>query len=159
MTARPFLLDTSVLLQLIRGRELGRYINTTFDLAKAVHRPLVSIVTHGEIWVLADRNSWGNEKREALTKMLSSLVTVDLDDQAVLDAYVEIDRACRTAVRGARALGDNDLWIASTTKAADAVLLTTDRDFLHLHPNNCFVQWIDPQSRLSEQQGGVQESF
>lgn len=151
MTARPFLLDTNVLLHLIRGGDLGRYINVTFELANVVHRPLVSIVTHGEIWVLADRNEWRNEKREALTKMLSSLVTVDLDDQAILDAYVEMSRASQTAEGGARTLGDNDLWIASTTKAADAVLLTTDRDFLHPHPDHCFVHWIDPQSKLPEQ--------
>jgi hypothetical protein len=91
--------------------------------------------------------------------MLESLVTINLDDQAVLDAYVEVSRACETAVGGARVLGDNDLWIASTTNAADGVLLTADRDFLHLHPGHCFVQWIDPQSRLPEPQGGVQQSF
>jgi tRNA(fMet)-specific endonuclease VapC len=159
VTVRPFLLDTSVLLHLIRGRELGRYINVTFDLTNVVHRPLLSVVTYGEIWVLADRNGWGSEKREALTRMLNSLVMVDLDDQSVLDAYVEMDRACRTAKSGAKTLGDNDLWIASTTKAAGAVLLTTDRDFMHLHPDHCFVHWIDPRSKLSEQQTGVQKTL
>jgi predicted nucleic acid-binding protein len=159
MTARPFLLDTSVLLHLIRGRELGQYINVAFDLANVVHRPLVSIVTHGEVWVLADRNGWGEKKRDALTKMLDSLVTVDLDDQAILDAYVNVSRACRTAKGGARVIGDNDLWIAATTQAADAVLLTTDRDFLHLHPGHCFVHWIDPLTKPPEPQGGVQQTF
>lgn len=62
MTAHPYLLDTNVLLHLIRGGDLGRYISITFDLANTVHRPLVSIVTHGEIWALADRNSWGTDK-------------------------------------------------------------------------------------------------
>lgn len=157
MTARPFLLDTSVLLHLLRGRDLGRYINITFDLANVVHRPLVSIISHGEIWVLADRNGWGERKRTALVRMLDSLVTVDLDDQAILDAYVEVSRACQTVRKGARVLGDNDLWIASTTKAAYAVLLTTDRDFLHLHPDHCLVHWIDPESKLTEPQGSYQQ--
>ena len=156
MTTRPYLLDTSVLLPLIRGRDLGRYISVTFDLANTVHRPLVSIVTHGEIWALADRHSWGHDKRAVLTKMLDSLVTISLDDQAILDAYVYMDRACRSMPKGAIVLGKNDLWIASTAKAADAVLLTTDRDFLPLHPTHCLVQWIDPESKLPGQQAGSQ---
>jgi tRNA(fMet)-specific endonuclease VapC len=156
MTARPYLLDTSILLPLIRGRDLGRYISVTFDLANTVHRPLVSIVTHGEIWALADRHSWGPDKLAALTKMLDSLVTISLDDQAILDAYVYMDRACRSMPKGAIVLSKNDLWIASTTKAADAVLLTTDRDFLPLHPIHCLVQWIDPKSKLPGQQAGSQ---
>src|ERR1019366_4150966 len=101
MSEPPYLLDTSILLHLIRGKDLGRYINITFDLANAVHRPLVSIVTHGEIWALADRHEWGTDKRAALTKMLDSLVTITLDDQAILDAYVYMDRACRSMPGGA----------------------------------------------------------
>jgi tRNA(fMet)-specific endonuclease VapC len=159
MTAHPYVLDTSVLLHLIRGRDLGRYINVMFDLANVVHRPLISIVTHGEIWALADRNGWQTEKRKALTRMLDSLVTIDLNDQAILDAYVAVDRACRTAKDGARVLGDNDMWIASTAKAAEAVLLTTDRDFLPLHPDHCLVHWIDPHSKSPGGQNGLQRTF
>jgi tRNA(fMet)-specific endonuclease VapC len=156
MTAKPYLLDTNVLLHLIRGRDLGRYIEATFELENPVYRPLVSIVAHGEIWALAERNAWGPEKRAALEAMLDNLITIDLNDQSILDAYVEMDGACRGAPGGARSLGDNDLWIASTTRAAEAVLLTTDRDFLHLHPDHCFVHYIDPKSRLAGTQEGAQ---
>jgi len=45
---------------------------------------------------------------------------------------------------GARILSKNDLWIAATTKAASAVLVTTDKDFLCLHPEPCAVHYIDP---------------
>jgi predicted nucleic acid-binding protein len=88
--------------------------------------------------------------------MLDSLVTIDLNDQSILDGYVEMDRACRAAAGGARNLGDNDLWIASTARAAEAVLLTTDKDFLPLHPDHCLVQYIDQASRLADSQQGVQ---
>lgn len=159
MSARPYLLDTSVLLHLIRGRDLGRYIKTTFQLENTVYRPLVSIVTHGEIRALAERNGWRHDKRTALTEMLDHLVTIDLNNEAILDAYVEMDNACRSVSRGARNLGDNDLWIASTTRAADAVLLTTDQDFLHFHPNHCFVQYIDQASRLPDTEQGVQHDL
>lgn len=33
----------------------------------------------------------------------------------------------------ARNMGKNDLWIAATASALDLTLLTTDRDFDHLH--------------------------
>lgn len=88
--------------------------------------------------------------------MLDSLVTISLDDQAILDAHVYMDRACRSMPKGAIVLSKNDLWIASTTKAADALLLTTDKDFLPLHPKHCLVHWIDPESKLPGQQAGSQ---
>lgn len=156
MTAKPYLLDTSVLLHLIRGRQLGRSINATFQLENPVYRPLVSIVTHGEIWALAGRNGWGDEKRAALRVMLDNLVTIDLNNEAILDAYVVVEAACRAAPGGARNLGNNDLWIAATTRASGAVLLTTDKDFLVLHPDPCFVQYIDESSRLPEPEQGTQ---
>jgi tRNA(fMet)-specific endonuclease VapC len=156
MSPRPYVLDTCVVLHLIRGHALGEYIRVTFQLESPAYRPLVSIVTHGEIWALADRNHWGDDKRAGLNQMLDSLVTIDLNDQSILDGYVEMDRACRAAAGGARNLGDNDLWIASTARAAEAVLLTTDKDFLPLHPDHCLVQYIDQASRLADSQQGVQ---
>jgi len=141
---RPLLLDTNILVHLIRGKELGRKIMLQFDLANAVHRPLISIVTVGEIRSLADQFQFGGEKREFLRKLLESLVVLDISDNSVIDAYVEVDRACHQAAGGARALSQNDLWIAATARAADAVLLTADKDFLFLHPHTCFVHYLDP---------------
>lgn len=108
----------------------------------------MSIVSHGEIWVLADRNTWGQEKREALSVMLDNMVTIDLNDRTVIQAYVDVERASQNLAVGSRILSNNDLWIAACTKAADAILLTTDKDFLHLHPVQCVVTYIDPRSQL-----------
>ncbi len=47
-------------------------------------------------------------------------------------------------------MSNNDAWIAASAKAAEAVLLTTDRDFLHLHPNHCFVHFVDPRPFLNK---------
>jgi len=136
------------LLHLLRGKQLGQFINQTFSLSHAVHRPLVSVVSHGELWVIAERNSWGDARKRAVSAMLDNLVTVDLNDQSVVEAYVEMERASRQLVGGARILSNNDLWIAACTKAADAILLTTDKDFLHFHPNHCLVTYIPPESQL-----------
>lgn len=139
-----YLLDTNVILHLVRGNELGKHLAGTFGLLDAINRPLVSIVTHGELLVIADANGWGEKKRKALAIALDNLVTIDLNHEQVLVSYVAIDRACRKNPGGARLISNNDTWIAATAKAADAVLLTTDRDFLHLNPNHCLVQFVDP---------------
>ncbi len=109
MTTAPYLLDTGILLLLVRGGALGKYVRATFKLDDAVFRPLVSIVAHGEIWVLADRNHWGTEKRQSLRELLEGWVTMDINNQEVLDAYVELDRVSQDHPDGARALSDNDL--------------------------------------------------
>ena len=144
MSSGPLLLDTNILLELVRDKDLGKQISSQFNLNGAVHRPLISIVTVGEIWALADQFGFGENKREFLKKVLATLVILDINHESVLDAYVEIDRACRKAKGGARILSKNDLWIAATTKATGAMLVTMDKDFLCLHPEPCPVHYIDP---------------
>lgn len=128
-------------LQLLRGKALGKYLASTFGLLDTVNRPLVSIVTHGELLVMADRRSWGEKKREALQNALDNLVTIDLNDRAVLQAYSDVQRFSQ---RAGRELNPNDAWIAACAKAADAILLTTDGDFKHLKPPDWPVHYVDP---------------
>ena len=143
--ARPvFLLDTNVVLHLVRGNALGKHLATTFELMNSVHRPLVSVVTHGELRLIAARNGWGAEKLGALENALDNLVTIDLNSEAVLSAYVEVQQTSRQALGGSRELKANDAWIAACAKAADATLLTTDRDFSHLKAPDWPVQFCDP---------------
>ena len=144
MPAPLYLLDTGVVLNLVRANAVGRYLATTFDLNNPKFRPMVSIVSHGELPVLADRNNWGEKKNTALENALAGLVTIDIDSPEILDAYVEVDRKSRAHPKGARAMSDNDSWIAACAIATGAVLLTTDKDFLHLSPHLCKVQWVDP---------------
>lgn len=144
MSYGPFLLDTSIVLHLVRNKDLGKRISAQFALADTIHRPLISVVTVGEIWSLADQFNFGSVKRDFLARVLETLVILDINDQSIFEAYVEVDRACRKAKGGARILSKNDLWIAATAKAANAVLLTTDKDFLVLHPEPCPVQYVDP---------------
>jgi tRNA(fMet)-specific endonuclease VapC len=144
MSLRPLLLDTNILLALVRDRELGKRVSAQLGLQSAVHRPLISIVTVGEIWALADQFGFGEAKRVFLKKVLETLVVLDISHETVLEAYVEVDRACRKAKGGARILSKNDLWIAATARAADALLVTMDKDFLCLHPDPCTVHFVEP---------------
>lgn len=140
-----YLLDTNVILALVRGKALGKYIEATFGLIPGNRRPLISVVTHGEMRVLASRNGWGTAKLDALQNALDALVTVDINIAAVIDAYVEIDVYSQQHPAGDRNMGKNDLWIAACAKASGATLLTTDKDFDHLNPTLLTVQYIDPQ--------------
>jgi tRNA(fMet)-specific endonuclease VapC len=154
-----YLLDTNILLALIRGNELGRYIRQTYGLDNPTNRSVISVVSHGEIWAIAQRNSWGDKKRDALRKMLENLVTLDLNSELIIAAYVEVDAANGAVPGGARQLSNNDMWIAASTKAAGATLLTTDQDFQHLHPNVFTVQYIDPRSKLPAASSGTQQTI
>lgn len=134
MSERLYLLDTNILLALVRGEELGSHIDQSFGLRRARQLHLICIVSHGEIWVLARRNNWGPRKRQTLQIILDNLVTVHLDHPAVIEAYVHLDLFSQNHPQGARNMGKNDLWIAAAARASGATLLTTDQDFAHLIP-------------------------
>jgi tRNA(fMet)-specific endonuclease VapC len=143
VSQRIYLLDTSVILPLVRGNTLGRHIDQRFGLGSATQRPFVSVVSLGEVRVLAKRNDWGDAKLRALSNALDNLVVVDINHPSVLDAYVELDLVSQCHSDGARNMGKNDLWIAACAKAAGATLLTTDNDFSHLIPEHVDGEVID----------------
>ena len=144
MATPLYLLDTNILLALIRGKELGERIETSYHLEEQLYRPLVSVVSHGEIWVLAKYKEWPRQKQDALGKMLASLVTVDITND-VIDAYVDIDLFSRK-LKPAVTMQKNDVWIAAAAKATGAILLTTDTDFDHLPLELVKHEYIDPRS-------------
>lgn len=158
MKGALYLLDTSVLLALVRGNELGRFIRQKYSLEEEepAVRTFISIVSRGEIWSMAERHGWQSKKREALEKMLRSLVTIDLNADEIVNAYAEIDKRNQAVHSGARQLSHNDMWIAATARASNASLITTDQDFLHLHPNYLMVEYIDPNSKLAIATVGTQ---
>ena len=143
MPTPVYLLDTNIVLHMVRGGDLGKHLAATFGLTSTVNRPLVSVVTHGELLLIAARNGWGKEKRAALENALDNLVTIDLNDRAVLSAYVEVQVYSGQSAGGSRELKANDGWIVACAKAADATLLTTDRDFSHLKAPQWPVQFFD----------------
>jgi predicted nucleic acid-binding protein len=97
---------------------------------------------------MAERNNWGEKKRESIKEMLNDLVTLDLADPEIIKSYVAIDQRNLSHPKGSRNMPHNDKWIAATAMAASALLLKTDQDFLYLHPDTCKIQYVDPTSRL-----------
>src|SRR5437016_1953256 len=101
MLAPLYQLDTSILLALIRDRQLGRYIEATYQLQQQTNRPLLCIVSDGEIRSLAARLGWGPRKVQAMEQLLLRLTIWDLSRRRVVQAYVEIDLASRAHPTGA----------------------------------------------------------
>lgn len=137
------ILDTNILVHLVRGKAAGRHLDRTYGLSSAAVRPLISVTTVGECLSLAKQFAWGSNKEKLLLDLLKQLVIVDINDRNVFDAYADIDFASR---KGGHKMGKNDLWVAAVAVAANGWLLTTDKDFLPLDSVFLRVEWVDPAS-------------
>lgn len=136
----PVLLDTNVLVELIRNRDAGRRINNELALGERPERPVICVVTVGELRAAALKFGWGPKKRAALDELVRQLVVIDIRADAVLTRYAEINQYSEREVKPARPLGQNDMWIAACAATYDAVLVTSDNDFDHLTPR--FIERI-----------------
>lgn len=146
MTRVRYLLDTNILVALCRGGSIGNKIRQDFSLQNKSQGTLISIVSHGEIRSLAKNNRWGRTKLQVMENMLSNSATVVLQHPDVINAYVEIDHYAQTYPKGALNMGKNDLWIAACAVAANATLLTLDKDFLPLPQSLVSYEWIDQEA-------------
>jgi tRNA(fMet)-specific endonuclease VapC len=126
-------LDTNILVDLVRSNDRGRQINQRYRLTERAERPLFSSVTEGEILGLArlPKWQWGEPKLRQLEELLAKLVRVDAGLRQVVDAYAEL--YAKSYATG-NPTGENDLWIAATAMATGSVLLTRDGDFDWIKP-------------------------
>lgn len=120
------LLDTSVVVHLARADATGTAMDDAYAIRARADRPLISIVSVGELLSMAHKKAWGERKRERLRELIKELVVVDLQRQPILDRYAEIDAYL---TKKGFTLSNNDTWIAATAAAAGALLLTNDKDF------------------------------
>ncbi len=144
--AVSYLLDTNILVALIRANPLGQYINDKYKLDQNLFRCLVSVVSVGELFALGRAFNWGEKKLHKLKNLLNELVWIHIDSLDILDAYGEIYHA---STQSGRPMGENDIWIAATAKVTGTVLLTTDKDFDHLHGKYFTRIWIDPENKTN----------
>ncbi len=69
---------------------------------------------------------------------MSQFVVTDINVQDVIATYGEIDAYSQNKLptkelgMSARNMGKNDLWIAATAAVTNSILISSDRDFLHL---------------------------
>lgn len=128
-----YLLDTNILVHLIRGKAVGNAIEASFGLRATLNRSLICVVTVGEMYSLARKWNWGQGALARLHRLLGQVVWVDINRPPILGAYGEIDTL---SDRAGRPMGKNDVWIAAVAKVSRLTLLTTDGDFDHLHPGH-----------------------
>jgi predicted nucleic acid-binding protein len=80
---------------------------------------------------------------DRLDEILAELVRVNAGEPEIVRAYAELYFEDR---KDGHNTGDNDLWIAATAKAANAVLLTFDGDCEWMSPNLVHVVRV-PQAK------------
>jgi predicted nucleic acid-binding protein len=127
-------LDTSVLIHLLREDATGQALEARYGLTKRPERPILPTVVEGELLAFARYQEWGQERIERLQSLLRELVRVDVGHHDIVVAYAELYCDVRRAGRYQQ-FRQNDLWIAATARASRAVLYTCNgKDF----------DWIDP---------------
>ena len=134
-------LDTNILLAYVRGRELYNKIAAQYALSMSNPAPIISVVSEGELRALALQFVWGEARRRVMERQLSYLTVIPLPFSRIIQIYAEIDDYSR---RSGMAMGKNDLWIAATASVTGTRLLTTDKDFDHLHGIYLERDWVDP---------------
>jgi tRNA(fMet)-specific endonuclease VapC len=140
-SASGYLLDTNILLHLLRGKELGQRIDQQYGLRSTIANCIISVVTVGEMESLARKFKWGQDKTAELKKLVDAVPWVDINDAALIAAYGTIDDFSDTS---GRPMGKNDVWIAATAHVTQITLLTADKDFDHLQGKFLNRIWIDP---------------
>lgn len=137
-----FVLDTNILIQIVRGKQIAREVS---DYISSQENPeiFISIVSIAEVESLVTQWDWQEQKIKTLGRLLDNLITIDISmgHRELIDNYVALDafsQGKKPAPNGqmlsisSRNMGKNDLWIASTTLALGAELITMDGDFDHL---------------------------
>lgn len=135
--------DTNILLHLVRGKQMAATINDYLQKQEDI-QTVISVVSLAEAEsVVKQMGNWGSDKISKLNQLFQRLTIVDIEsgNNSLLESYVSIDAFSqgkalapngRTLNTSSRNMGKNDLWIAATAHALDAVLITTDGDFDHL---------------------------
>ncbi len=132
-------LDTNILLHLLRGGAAGQLIDRHYGVSQRLPRAIISVVVKGELKGLAYKFGWGTENHKRVDDMLAALPAVDISHPVIIDGYARIDYVSSAL---GETMGKNDLWIAATTKVVGGTLLTTDGDFDHLSPLHIQVEKI-----------------
>lgn len=133
-----YTLDTNVLLFYVRDSDTRRFIEENYAPFDEGNESIISIVSVGEIMVLASANNWGTRKLKLVQRLIDKLVIVELTYEDIIDNYVEIEQFNRNIHPSKKRngshmkMGKNDVWIAATTMATNSKLITSDQDFKHL---------------------------
>lgn len=120
-----YLLDTTAFSGLMRR---DARIRARVAALASTDRAVVCTITRGEVLYGLERLPQGKRRSDLEAEaahVFAQVICVPVSEGAA-DRYARIKRE---AEREGTPLDENDLWIAATALAMDAVLVTTDTDF------------------------------
>lgn len=139
------LFDTCTLLHLLKNTEkTEKIVNIVSNLSNPFL--LISIVTKAELLSITLKNTWGENKKKFLDKLLKKFLIVPVESNDLIQRYAEIDAYSQGKLinrplpsgLSSRNMGKNDIWIAATASLSNSKLVTCDNDFDHL--DNRFLE-------------------
>jgi len=144
---KSFVLDTGMLLGLVRNAPWAVWAMSEFNLEDQDTMVFTSVICRGEIFSLAEKLRWGATKRSKLEEVMNNCAVLYINDQFIPKAYAMIDAWTRgrdthpdqaPPPKPALPMSQNDLWVAATAYVSESVLLSIDKDFNRLQD-----VWID----------------
>lgn len=113
--------DTNVVSYLMKGTELGQQYKRHL-IGKVVG---IAFVTVAEMYYGAERNDWGEKRRQQLEEHLKNFVVLPYNNEiARIYARIVVEREQR-----GRPISWPDAWIAATAICHRTPLVTHDGDF------------------------------
>jgi len=86
-----YLLDTNIILIYSRDSELSNAMELKYQLLDRNNRLAVSAVTLGELDALIKKSKIGLKRQNKIKKILSETVTIDINDESIIQSYGDID--------------------------------------------------------------------
>ncbi len=145
-----YVLDTNIIIHIIRNSKTWQYIQLTFEPLE--NDAFISFASVAEVLDIALQLGWGENKQTILKTLLTQL-NIFYDVENLINSYTEISAYSQGKHKeyklpkgeSAKNMGKNDLWIASTAHTLQADLITTDKDFMHLDSVFFKVHYIEQQ--------------
>ena len=142
-----YVLDTNILIYYLKKHEIANFIESQYSPLTSPNIAIISIVSIGELKSLAIQINWGDKKIKTLLNLLNQFIIVDVSSNELVNKYAEIDAFSQGKLKSkplemsARNMQKNDLWIAATASITNSTLISSDKDFSHLH--NQFLNFIN----------------
>lgn len=137
---KKYVLDTNIPLLMVKNDAFKTFFREKFSSTSS-NKFYLNFVSLGELDSITTQNQWGQRKLKALNGILQGMNIIPLVNKEYSRIYADIDSYSQGKLKdrplpegmSARNMGKNDLWIAATAAVLKAELLSTDKDFMHLH--------------------------
>lgn len=124
--AKPYLLDTNILIAALKGRPEVRQRLESLPLSGM----RLSVIVLGELEFGAEKSAHGERNRARLATLVQRLPLVGID----YDTTRQYAQVRAQLERQGTPIGANDTWIAAQTLAIDATLVTdNEREFSRVY--------------------------